>query len=414
MTQSGFNMKKLINRILIIVLLSNNNLWAIQEALEVDNDQMMKDQLASILRNSPKISREDITEVGGFATISSDDKIIYKQAEIEKSDNIEELNVDNKEGKLNENKKDILNNRLSDNKEQLDNLDNILKKQLQKQKLEENIKEKNKLENRKEPPRELLEVEKLRIDEKLKSKIDTSKIIGEKQIEKDQTINLKQDGKIKNQSINNVEDRKVKSRIKTRTTGDNRIKVEKPSPEPQSLKIEAVKEQEKKEKIADELIQEASVPIDEKSGWLNDRIDEKYQQKIFERNNYNKDVKNYKVIGEVPSFIRKAQTTVGNNHLNKVYYYNDYVRTLFKAVLEENISAIERLLIILKNTEIENKEGDTPLIYAVKNKKMKSIRYLVKRGCDPNYQNSSGDSPKNIALESGDIKLLAILNGMIK
>ena len=144
--------------------------------------------------------------------------------------------------------------------------------------------------------------------------------------------------------------------------------------------------------------------------WDEKNVDSIYENKVFEYNERITNLNNYKILREVPEFLKKAEDTIGNNHLKKIYYYDDYIKTLFHAIEDQNTGAIDRLFRIIKNIEIKNHKGDTPLIHAVKQRKLHSIKYLIKRGCDKNYQNDSGETPKNIAISNKDYKILLILN----
>jgi hypothetical protein len=143
--------------------------------------------------------------------------------------------------------------------------------------------------------------------------------------------------------------------------------------------------------------------------------DSEYENKIYE---YNKKkisaakkykLHDYKIKVQIPEFLKVSENTLGNGHLNQIYYYKDYVNALFNAVLDEDLSAIDSLLRAIKNIDIQNSNGETLLTYAAKNKKVKSIRYLLMRGCNSKISNDKGETIEGILRKNNDRQIISLL-----
>ena len=149
--------------------------------------------------------------------------------------------------------------------------------------------------------------------------------------------------------------------------------------------------------------------------FASEKYDSEYENKIYEYNKKKVEVSkkyklnDYKIKVKVPEFLKSSENTIGNGHLNHIYYLNDYINALFAAILDENLAAIDSLLRVIKNVDIKNSQGDTLLIYAAKNKKMKSIRYLLMRGCNINISNSLGETIESIMIKNRDKQMLSLL-----
>lgn len=140
----------------------------------------------------------------------------------------------------------------------------------------------------------------------------------------------------------------------------------------------------------------------------NSRSD-KYEDLMFEYNKNLSNIKNYKIISEVPDYIAQANKSTQNRHLNKIYFHQDYIKAFFAAVDQENLSALERFFIEMQNEYIVNENGDNALIYAVRHKKNKVVKYLLKRGFDVKAQNNCHQNAINIALMFHNYEALEIL-----
>ena len=143
--------------------------------------------------------------------------------------------------------------------------------------------------------------------------------------------------------------------------------------------------------------------------------DSQYENKIYEYNrkqiNIAKKYKlnDYKIKVNVPEFLKSHDNTTGNGHLNDIYYHKDYINALFAAVSEEDLSAIDSLLRVIKSVDIQNSQGETLLTYAAKNHKITSFKYLVMRGCDINMPNKKGEKIEVILKKNGNKQMLVLL-----
>ena len=143
--------------------------------------------------------------------------------------------------------------------------------------------------------------------------------------------------------------------------------------------------------------------------------DSQYEDKIYEYNrkqiNITKKYKlnDYKIKVNVPEFLKSHENTIGNGHLNDIYYHKDYINALFAAVSDEDLSAIDSLLRVIKNVDMKNSQGETLLTYAAKNRKITSFKYLVMRGCDINMPNKKGETIEIILKKSGNKQMLVLL-----
>lgn len=99
-----------------------------------------------------------------------------------------------------------------------------------------------------------------------------------------------------------------------------------------------------------------------------------------------------------------------NSHLPKVYTQKDMKRILFEAIKEENIPLLQNLM----NSgdvdfNISDKNGNTLLDYAVKNKKYKAVKYLMYNNVGSrNYRTEYLD----LALQYNDPNLIDIIEGV--
>ena len=143
--------------------------------------------------------------------------------------------------------------------------------------------------------------------------------------------------------------------------------------------------------------------------------DSQYEDKIYEYNrkqiNITKKYKlnDYKIKVNVPEFLKSHENTIGNGHLNDIYYRKDYINALFAAVSDEDLSAIDSLLRVIKNIDMKNSQGETLLTYAAKNRKITSFKYLLMRGCDINMPNKKGETVEIILKKNGNKQMLVLL-----
>ena len=137
--------------------------------------------------------------------------------------------------------------------------------------------------------------------------------------------------------------------------------------------------------------------------------DGEYDRLMFEYNKHSSGTQNYKIVTSVPDYIKNSSACKNNRHLNKVYVHNDYVKSIFFAVDQQNLNLLERLFIELKNENIENINGETPLFYAIKKRKNKVLRYLIARDINLRFENEYKQNAMNIALKYNNYYAISLL-----
>ena len=141
----------------------------------------------------------------------------------------------------------------------------------------------------------------------------------------------------------------------------------------------------------------------------NVRMDNEYEYKVYEYNKKPSNFNDYKVVAKVPEFLEKAHDTFGNGHISRIYSQDDYIDTLFKAIDDEAIGAIDRIFQILRTNDVTRNDGETPLIYAVKKNKIRSLEYLLMRGADKNAKNKKGETAYKVAVQNNNYEIIGIL-----
>ena len=67
------------------------------------------------------------------------------------------------------------------------------------------------------------------------------------------------------------------------------------------------------------------------------------------------------------------------------------------------------MFIELKNENIENINGETPLFYAIKKRKNKVLRYLIARDINLRFENEYKQNAMNIALKYNNYYAISLL-----
>ena len=111
-----------------------------------------------------------------------------------------------------------------------------------------------------------------------------------------------------------------------------------------------------------------------------------------------------------PKFLVEQQNKGKQTNLPKFMMQDELSRLLFIAVNEENIGAIKSLLQKGADINAQDKNNKyTPLMYAVKNNKIDSLRYLLIKGASPNVKAANQMSPLHLAAILNRLKILKIL-----
>ncbi len=133
-------------------------------------------------------------------------------------------------------------------------------------------------------------------------------------------------------------------------------------------------------------------------------IDNNLNQKNFMRRKpYSYDVK-------PPQYLLDIQKKGAKTNVPKFMFKDELSKLLFVAVNEQDIGAIKGLLLKGGNINVQNKVNEyTPLMYAVENNKLDSLRYLILRGASLNVVTSNKMSALHLAAITSNLRALRIL-----
>jgi len=103
------------------------------------------------------------------------------------------------------------------------------------------------------------------------------------------------------------------------------------------------------------------------------------------------------------------KTLYKNKPINKLTE-NEQYELLFKSVQDENINIVKELI---EEYDVDINEisdnGDTSLIYSVKNENMEMIEFLIENGANPNQEDDFGRTPISYAVEKENLLILKYL-----
>ncbi|WP_353280940.1 ankyrin repeat domain-containing protein [Wolbachia endosymbiont (group B) of Cyclophora punctaria] len=119
--------------------------------------------------------------------------------------------------------------------------------------------------------------------------------------------------------------------------------------------------------------------------------------------------------------IYKRQYDSLNEHLPKTIFTDDYSKQFFYCIKKGNliclrgvINKLEKIgLTIQEILRFRNKLGDTPLIYAVKQGEIDTVRFLLLQGADPRVVDNNFKSPIEIAIERKQINIINAIAEMM-
>jgi ankyrin repeat protein len=85
---------------------------------------------------------------------------------------------------------------------------------------------------------------------------------------------------------------------------------------------------------------------------------------------------------------------------------------IHKAILENKNSSLQTFMKFKRsiNTQINNRTGDTPLVFAIKNKKYNSIIFMLDNGINPFYKDRTNKNSLDYVKEEGDVTTKQIYN----
>lgn len=111
----------------------------------------------------------------------------------------------------------------------------------------------------------------------------------------------------------------------------------------------------------------------------------------------------------IPSDIYKKQYDWQNKHLPKAVFEEQYKQLLFEAIYKGDIGVVKALIEKYQNTEISDKEGNTPLIYAIMSEQDRSVISMIAMDAQLNAQNNFGISALHMATFLHRIDYMEIL-----
>lgn len=119
--------------------------------------------------------------------------------------------------------------------------------------------------------------------------------------------------------------------------------------------------------------------------------------------------------------IYKRQYDSLNEHLPKTIFTDDYSKQFFYCIKKSNliclrgvINKLEKIgLTIQEILRLRNKLGDTPLIYAVKQGQIDTVRFLLLQGANPETVDNNFKSPIEIAIERKQINIINAIAEMM-
>jgi ankyrin repeat protein len=85
---------------------------------------------------------------------------------------------------------------------------------------------------------------------------------------------------------------------------------------------------------------------------------------------------------------------------------------IHKAIMENKNSSLQTFMKFKRaiNTQINNRTGETPLVFAIKNKKYNSIIFMLDNGVNPFYKDRSNKNSLDYVKETGDVTTKQIYN----
>lgn len=111
----------------------------------------------------------------------------------------------------------------------------------------------------------------------------------------------------------------------------------------------------------------------------------------------------------LPSTIYKKQYSVQNSHLPKARTIDDFDRYVFSAAAADNINGLRALLNMGRSPNLQNRDGNTPLMASAFSDSINTARLLLIKGAEVNIQNDLGLTALHIAVHRGSNKVLKTL-----
>jgi ankyrin repeat protein len=91
--------------------------------------------------------------------------------------------------------------------------------------------------------------------------------------------------------------------------------------------------------------------------------------------------------------VYKREYSYQNRHLPRRVIQSDYDQKFFGAAMDDNMTALRALSPRITSVDMQDNNGATPLIFAVRYGRMDAVRYLLANGADPNLPDNHGFTP---------------------
>ncbi|AHC39397.1 aankyrin [Ehrlichia muris AS145] len=113
--------------------------------------------------------------------------------------------------------------------------------------------------------------------------------------------------------------------------------------------------------------------------------------------------------------MEKSQYNEMNHHLPKIYSVEDYYIQIFYCITQNDLSGLRSLINKLQELgvslstilyEVRTSDvGDNLLTYAVRQRKLDIVRFLLSIGADSNFTNYNNETPLSISVRNGSIDI---------
>ena len=144
--------------------------------------------------------------------------------------------------------------------------------------------------------------------------------------------------------------------------------------EDQKAKEEAKKEEPEEDKTAKSVISDDGVEI-----MIKRRPEENYRNIVL------------------PNLVNKKSYSRENMHLPVAVYEEEYHEMLVRSIISQDIDVMRAIIERMETTEFRDKDGNTPLLYAVISGNIVPIKVLIGMGASVNVQNNHGVTPLYVA-----------------
>ena len=123
---------------------------------------------------------------------------------------------------------------------------------------------------------------------------------------------------------------------------------------------------------------------------------------------YKRADRNYQTLYKA-KIINQKSYNIKNQHLDRVFFYEQYFPNLYNAIKQSDIEAIISLTEIIGVNNNVMVKGEKPFIYAIKLGDINVIRKMLHLGYDPNERDNNGNAPIHLAILSNRVDIVTEL-----